>query len=194
MVLNSAEDRYADSKTTLWLRRKSSMLPEVALQWEIIGNEAILEKSLVVVVTRPSFAFRNQMRTFWGQENEGQGKSYVFKTVLVIPNLVMKVYSIQLHLQKELWHVLEIAIRNWGCWRATSWFRSLQWQVKMQFYFIVKYHKVDRKFKNSNSPWPRGGCGSRPPFHLSALWPLFSFMRFFSQKVIALWGRNNRNH
>lgn len=102
----------------------------------------------------PSFAFRNQMHAFWGQENEGQGKSYVFKTISVIPNLVTKVYLIQLHLQKESWHVLEIAVRNWGCWQATSWFRSLQWQVKMQFYFIVKYHKVDRKFKNSNSPWP----------------------------------------
>lgn len=66
----------------------------------------------------------------------------------------MKVYSVQLLLQKESWHVLD-GHEELGMLASQVLIpeqRCLQRQVKMQFYFIVKYHNVDRKFKKSNSP------------------------------------------
>lgn len=59
---------------------------------------------------------RTRGRRVWG--------SCIFKTVLVIPNFIMKVYSTELHLQKESWHVVEIITRNCKCYQVKCWFLS----------------------------------------------------------------------
>lgn len=123
------EDREGNSKVTLWLRRgaprKFCFFLWVALQCDIIDNEGILEKSPFVVGQWTKFCLQKPNASFLRTGVQGAGRgSCVFKTLLVIPNFIMKVYSTELHLQKESQHVVESTTRKCKCCQARCWFLS----------------------------------------------------------------------